>query len=274
MKLASCLSTGDWNFLGPQYGTRIMSPNWRLGFCGSAKWNLLHVSQFCGSAVWNLLHVSQQSTGILWVRSMELASCLSTVDWNFVGPQVGTRIMSPNWQLGFCGSAKWNLLHVSQFCGSAVWNLLHVSQESTGILWVRSVELGSCLPTGDWDFVGPLNGTCFMSLNFVGPQYGISFMSLKSRLEFCGSAVWTSDHVSQLATGILWVRKMELASCLSTVDWNFMGPQYGTWIMSPNWRLEFYDSPPPQSHWRNIPQWTRYSSLSWLHDHTQAHHIR
>ena len=162
---------------------------------------------------------------------MKLASCLSTGDWNFLGPQYGTRIMSPNWRLGFCGSAKWNLLHVSQFCGSAVWNFLHVSQESTGILWVRSVDLGSCLPTGDWDFVGPQNGTCFMSLN--------------SRLEFYGSAVWNSDHVSQLATGILWVRKMELASCLSTVDWNFMRPQCGTRIMSPNWRLEFYDSPPP-----------------------------
>ena len=108
---------------------------------------------------------------------MELASCLSTGDWNFVVPQYRTCFMSVNWRLEFCGSAAWNLDRVSQ-------------QLATGILWVRRMELASCLSTGDWNFVGPQNGTCFMSLN--------------RRLEFCGSAVWNLDHVSQLATEILW----------------------------------------------------------------------
>jgi hypothetical protein len=212
-----------------------MCINWRLEFCGSAVRNLLYVSQlatgilwvrsielalclnwqleFWGSAVWNLFHVSQLASGILWVHSIELALCLLTGDWNFLGPQYGACFMSPNWRL--------------EFCGSAVWNLLYVSQLVTGILWVRSMELSLCLSTGDW--------------NFVGPQYGSSFMSPNWRLEFCGSAVWNflyvsqlateilwvrsiELHVSQLATGILWVRSMELASCLPTGNWDFMIP--------------------------------------------------
>ena len=243
MELALCLLTGDWNFVGQQYGTWYMPVNWRLEFCGSAVWNLDHVSQlatgilwvssmefgsclpigdwnFFGSAVWNLLHVCQLVTGFLWVSTMELGSCLPIGDWNFVGQKYGTCFMSVNRRL--------------EFCGSAVWNLDHVSQLATGILWASSMELRSCLPIGDWNFVGQQYGTCFMSVNW--------------RLEFCGSAMWNLDHVPRLATGILWVSSMELASCLSTGDWNFVGPQYGTWIVSPNWRLEFYDTPPMAQH--------------------------
>jgi len=139
MELASCLSTGDWNFVGPHYGICFMSLKWRL--------------EFCGSAVWNWLPVSQLATGILWVRSMELALCLSTGDWNLVGPQYGTCFMSLNWRL--------------EFCGSAVWNLLRVSQLATGIWWVRSMELALCLSTGDWNFVGQQYGICFISPNLL-----------------------------------------------------------------------------------------------------------
>ena len=162
MELVSCFPTGDWNFVGPQYGACFMSANWRL--------------KFCTSAVWNLLYVCQLATEILYVRSMELASCLPTGDWNFVGPQYGTCFISPSWRL--------------EFCGSAVWNLLPVCQLATGILCVSSMEHASCLPTGEW--------------NFVCQQYGTCFMSPYWRMEFCGSAVWILLHVSQLATRILW----------------------------------------------------------------------
>jgi len=122
-------------------------------------------------------------------------------------------------------SANWRL----KFCTSAVWNLLYVCQLATEILYVRSMELASCLPTGDWNFVGPQYGTCF-----IPPSW---------RLEFCGSAVWNLLPVCQLATGILCVSSMEHASCLPTGEWNFVGPQYGSCFMFPNWRLEFYDRP-------------------------------
>jgi hypothetical protein len=49
--------------------------------------------------------------------------------------------MSPNWRL--------------EFCGCAVWNLFHVSQLATWILWLRGMELVSCLPTGDLNFMIP-----------------------------------------------------------------------------------------------------------------------